>query len=195
MKNWTIIYIISDRCTRRKYIQHANFFYISIIYAAKVWPWFLIQLWMVFSFSSDFSYRFQVFPFLFFFSSYLPPSCSFRFFICAMLVGFLDNPVTLLELQLGNFYTAICSSFSCRSATGFLFLSLKPISLSKVRFSATPLCCFSCDALLLAALWLLFLAAGTSWLCFPSYVVITALGSVEALSTCFRTLQPTLVHL
>lgn len=137
---------------------------------------FIYQLYMQQRFDLDFSYSFgwflpfllisrtgfKCFLFFFFFSSYLPPSGSFRFFICAMLVGFSDNPVTLLELQLGNFYTAICSSFSCRSATGFLFLSLKPISLSKVRFSATPLCCFSCDALLLAALWLLFLAAGTS---------------------------------
>ncbi len=41
----------------------------------------------------------------------------------------------------------------------------------------------------------LFLAAGTSWLCLPSYVVITAFTSVEALSTCFRTMHPTFVHL
>lgn len=38
-------------------------------------------------------------------------------------------------------------------------------------------------------------AAGTSWLCFPSYVVITALRSWDARSTCFLTGQPTVVHL
>jgi hypothetical protein len=43
--------------------------------------------------------------------------------------------------------------------------------------------------------WLLLRAAGTSWLCFPSYVVITDLRSCDALSTCFLTVQPALVHL
>lgn len=43
--------------------------------------------------------------------------------------------------------------------------------------------------------WLLFLTTGTSWLCFPSYAVITALGSCDARSTCFLTLHPALVHL
>ena len=36
---------------------------------------------------------------------------------------------------------------------------------------------------------------GISWLCFPSYVVIKALGSSDALSTCLRTLHLRLVHL
>lgn len=43
--------------------------------------------------------------------------------------------------------------------------------------------------------WLLLRAAGTSWLCFPSYVVMTDLRSWDALSTCFLTVQPALVHL
>jgi hypothetical protein len=54
------------------------------------------------------------------------------------------------------------------------------------------------DALALAAAaaaWLLFLAAGTSWLCFPSYVVITAFGSCDDLSICFFTSHPWYVHL
>jgi len=47
------------------------------------------------------------------------------------------------------------------------------------------------DALALAAAaWLLFLAAGTSWLCFPSYVVMTAFGSCDDLSICFFTSHP-----
>ncbi|WMV31642.1 hypothetical protein MTR67_025027 [Solanum verrucosum] len=39
------------------------------------------------------------------------------------------------------------------------------------------------------------LVEGTSWLCFPSYVVITDLKSSAALSTCFLTMHPALVHL
>lgn len=46
-----------------------------------------------------------------------------------------------------------------------------------------------------ALTWLLARAAGTSWLCFPSYVVITDLRSCDALSTCFLTVHPALVHL
>uniref|UniRef100_A0A0A9G2J3 WRKY4 n=1 Tax=Arundo donax TaxID=35708 RepID=A0A0A9G2J3_ARUDO len=51
------------------------------------------------------------------------------------------------------------------------------------------------NALALAAAWLLFLAAGTSWLCFPSYVVMTAFGSCDDLSICFFTSHPWNVHL
>ena len=51
------------------------------------------------------------------------------------------------------------------------------------------------DPLTLAAAWLLFLAAGTSWLCFPSYVVMTAFGSWDDLSICFFTSHPWYVHL
>jgi hypothetical protein len=46
------------------------------------------------------------------------------------------------------------------------------------------------DPLALAAAWLLFLAAGTSWLCFPSYVVMMAFGSWDDLSICFFTSHP-----
>jgi hypothetical protein len=92
------------------------------------------------------------------------------------------------------FYTAIFSSFSCRSS-GLWLLLPKSILLSMGCFSATTFWGFNGAALVLAVLWLLFLAAGTSWLCFPSYVVMTALGSAAALSTCLRTLHPALVHL
>ena len=50
-------------------------------------------------------------------------------------------------------------------------------------------------SLALASWWILLFAAGTSWLCFPSYVVITAFGSFDDLSTCFLTKQPEVVHL
>lgn len=181
MKNWTVIYIISDWCTRRKYIQHAIFFINYICSKGLA----LISHTAFDGFFLFFWFLLQVLNFFLFLNS----------FICTVLVG-LGQPCDLSGIGFNlAIYTAICSSFSCKSATGFLSLFLKPISLSKARFSATTLCCFSCVALLLAVLWLLFLAAGTSWLCFPSYVVITALGSVEALSTCLRTLQPRLVHL
>lgn len=89
-----------------------------------------------------------------------------------------------------RFYTMICSSFSRRS-TGLWSSCPKSMSLSKGCFSVTTLFGFSRGG----AQWLPFFAAGTSWLCFPSYVVTTALGSVGALSTCLRTLHPGLVHL
>lgn len=88
---------------------------------------------------------------------------------------------------------ALCSSFNLKRATaeGCCWPLLSTLCIASMTF-----CDFSCDALLLLAMvWLLVLAAGTSWLCFPSYVVITALGSVETLSICFLTLQPGLVHL
>lgn len=39
------------------------------------------------------------------------------------------------------------------------------------------------------------LLIGISWLCFPSYVVIKAVGSSDVLSTYLRTLHLRLVHL
>lgn len=123
-------------------------------------------------------------------------SCIFYILHCFILC--LVSPLeSTTELMIGiirdfsrELYTVIFSSLSCRS-TGLWSLLSKFISLSNGCFSVSTFC----GAILLAVLWLLFLAAGTSWLCFPSYVVMTALGSVEALSTCLRTLHPTLVHL
>lgn len=95
----------------------------------------------------------------------------------------------------------ICSSFKRKSPTGCWLLFLRSILLIKPWFSVLVLCnLWLFDALLLlflllAVLWLLVFEAGTSWLCFPSYVVMTALGSDDALSTCFLTLQPGVVHL
>lgn len=51
------------------------------------------------------------------------------------------------------------------------------------------------DPLALPAAWLPFLTAGTSWLCFPSYVVMTSFGSWDDLSICFFTSHPWYVHL
>lgn len=86
----------------------------------------------------------------------------------------------------------IRSSFKSRRAIGLFAKSVLPL---EVRLLSSAWCGLTCGMLELAILWLLVLAAGTSWLCLPSYVVMTALGSVEALSTCLRTLHPGVVHL
>lgn len=86
----------------------------------------------------------------------------------------------------------VCSSFKSRRAIGLFTKSVLPL---EVRLLSCVWCGLTCGMLELAILWLLVLAAGTSWLCLPSYVVMTALGSVEALSTCLRTLHPGVVHL
>lgn len=89
----------------------------------------------------------------------------------------------------------ICSSLNRRSAIGCCSLLWKSALRIAAGLSTTGKFGLNCDTALLAVLWLLFLAAGTSWLCLPSYVVMTALGSLAALSTCFLTLHPWLVHL
>lgn len=88
------------------------------------------------------------------------------FFTCSLLIcrhHLLNRPSDYLTDFGRRFYTMICSSFSRRS-TGLWSLFPKSMSLSKGCFSVTTLFGFSCGggALLLAALWLLFFAAGTS---------------------------------
>lgn len=86
-------------------------------------------------------------------------------------------------------YAMICSSFR-GTKTALWSLFPNSISSSRAGFLATTECVFNGSVLLFAVLLLDFLPVGRSWLCFPSYVVTTARGSVEALSTCLRTLHP-----
>lgn len=96
----------------------------------------------------------------------LPYDSFFRIsFTCSLLIcrhHLINRPSDYLTDFGRRFYTMICSSFSRRS-TGLWSLFPKSMSLSKGCFSVTTLFGFSCGgALLLAALWLLFFAAGTS---------------------------------
>jgi hypothetical protein len=102
-------------------------------------------------------------------------------------------------LRTAKFYIASFSSFRCKEESDG---DVRNAALREDRCLLDAVFCplrgklLADDALALAAeAWLLFLAAGTSWLCLPSYVVITAVGSCEHLSICFFTSHPWYVHL
>lgn len=96
-----------------------------------------------------------------------------------------------------NVYVISFSSFSCREESDE---AVRNADLRSDGWLLDAVFCALCrklledDALALEA-WLLFLAAGTSWLCLPSYVVITSVESCEHLSICFFTSHPWKVHL
>lgn len=76
-------------------------------------------------------------------------------------------------------HTAISSSLSCR-----VMGTSSANSIPRLIDGALAVIFFR------PGLLLLYFPAGISWLCFPSYEVMTAFGSAEDLSMCFRTLHP-----
>lgn len=98
-------------------------------------------------------------------------------------------------LDTSKIYVISLSSFSSIDIEEADDLFCKSAPLRLLDAELWTLCGALVEDEALAAAWPLFLAAGTSWLCFPSYVVMTAFGSWDDLSICFFTSHPWYVHL